>query len=196
MEVPNGLQDDVRTFAYRLIGSHISEPKDLLDIGSRDSGFPAYLSSQGFRVTACERESEFVDRQNQWADQYNTKFDIRSSDLLEIKDKFDIITSVFALQHNAYNDLDIKCYRHCDELIRPGGTIFIVTEFTNDKSWIHTGRDDGDMMVYDHPDIVHRILYQIDYKTVEEYFFKWEGQSNAQSCVEKDAMAVCLKIKV
>lgn len=155
------LQDPIRNFAYEQIlpamQSPLTAPK-VLDIGVRDSGFAAYLSQQGYRVMAIDRE-DFSSPQNSWKKRLGTEFTFKCVDFLssDLQEPVDIVTAVYALQHNVTGDTE--CYRKCAELATK--QIFITNEFNYEKTLLHLGRNDGDMRIYSMEDVQNRIIAPI-----------------------------------
>lgn len=162
MTMPN-LQCPVANFGYdwaltrMLPPGNASHPRQLLDIGSRDSGFPAWAATLGYDVTACEMNTLFVAKQLEWADQLGVNMMIFGDDVRNITHQFDITTSFCALQHSADND--IECYEHIAQITRR--QILITTEFDPKEGRVERGRDDGDMRVYSPKDVLERILMPI-----------------------------------
>jgi cyclopropane fatty-acyl-phospholipid synthase-like methyltransferase len=195
------LQDPIRMHVYEWIIPRIPLGSTVLDIGSRDSGFPAYLAS-GHKVTACERDSSFRNSQYEWVSRFPDgakNFSFEDRDMLEITQKFDIITSVFALQHNADNDKDIECYKHCAELLNPGGKIFIAHEFSASGKWIQRGRNDGDLRGYDFKELNERCFSPIMSTipgdvSIDIRYMTWEGL-NASWTSPGTAKTVCIEIQ-
>ncbi len=163
MTIPN-LQCPVANFGYEwalgeMIQSEVNgQQRSLLDVGCRDSGFPAWAAKCGYDVTACELDPKFLRKQSEWKEVFNVDFDMYAIDLRSISTKqFDVSTSFCAIQHSAEND--VECYQHLARITRR--QIFITTEF-DPKGWrIERGRDDGDMRIYDPVDLSNRIFEPI-----------------------------------
>lgn len=188
--------DPIRNHAYEWIISQLPKtPKNILDVGSRDSGFSSFLASLGHKVTSVERFN-FVETQQKWNQRFNVKTRYIQDDLLNIKEGADIITAVYALQHNV--DKDVECYRHCARL---ANTIFIVNEFNFEEPKFQYGRDDGDLRIYSMQDIQSRILTPIsDIRRIRDiqYYsckFVFEKQSVSLSPI-KDANTLGIKIEL
>lgn len=191
------LQDPIRNFAYDLILDNIKEFSSILDIGTRDSGFAAYLSSLGHTVTTIERDANFVKSQLSWSIKLNTMFKIGHGELINIKDNFDIITAVYALQHNVEKDID--CYKHCAKIANK--SIHIVNEYNESETKLHIGRGDGDMRIYSYNDIFDRIIDPIkSVTTIEHYeliFMKFDFDNQTIDYSDKhNGNAFYLKIEL
>ena len=201
MSVPY-LQDPIRMHVYEWVLGKLGEKRgSLLDIGCRDSGFPSYMQSLGFAVTACERDPAFKKHQDGWMAKYG-KFNLVMDDLRTMEGKFDTITSIFALQHNSDGDSDIVCYEKCAYLLNPGGRIFVAHEYNKHKAWIQEGRDDGALRGYDNLDLMHRLIHPVEGVLIERKmlpswdvkYMRWDGL-NAKWCDEEEAMTACIEIK-
>ena len=196
MVVPH-LQDHVREFCYSWFMDKI-QPCKILDIGHEKSGLSAWMASLGYDVTACERDATCTDKQLEWQQTFKSKVNLYCGEFLDVKDKFDVILSVFALKHNAYDDNDIKCYKHCAELLNPGGKIFIAHEYQQSGPWIHKGRTDGDMYVYSDQEIQDRLIKPISevvsVKNIDIQYMSWARQS--WWCDKASARAAFIGIEI
>lgn len=154
MNIPN-LMDPIRNFAYEWCIDKIVDRKcTILDIGTRDSQFAAYMASIGHIVTSIERDPKFIESQNSFMKSYNTRFNACAGDMRDLIGVYDYVVAVYALQHNI--DYDIDCYVKCVELAKK--EILIVNEFNPQNTEYHTGRDDGDMRRYSPQDVLERIV--------------------------------------
>jgi SAM-dependent methyltransferase len=154
---PN-LQCAVLNFGYDWMLENAKDFDDglsLLDVGCRNSGFPAWATKLGYRVTACELDPKFLTAQAEWKERFNVDFDVFAIDVRSIVTRrFDITTSFCAIQHSA--EKDIECYEHIARIT--DGQIFIMTEFDPKGGRIERGRDDGDMRIYGRQDVLDRII--------------------------------------
>lgn len=198
MSIPK-LQDHSRNFVYEWFLPQV-KPCKVLDIGSRDSGLPAYMASLGFDVTACERDVQFLNSQREWAKSFGSNPQLVMDELEEIYDKFDLILDIFSLQHNAYADKDIACYEHCAKILSPGGRIFIAHEYRHANHGgvgVQKGRGDGDMVVYSDKEIAQRLIEPIaslhDITASQVKYMMWTPQT-VKWCDALDARAACIKI--
>ena len=159
------LSDNIRQYSYNWICNHLSlvkHSKKLLDIGCRESRFPAYMASQGYEVDTVERDVSFVKLQTQYKKEFNSEFNIISTDLLDLpsEPKYNIISAIYSLQHNI--EKDIECYEKAAELCTE--YLYIVNEFNAKKTDFKLGRSDGDMRVYSMDDVWERIINPINKK--------------------------------
>lgn len=196
MNLDVNLQDPIRNFAYEQILPAMQSPliaPRVLDIGVRDSGFAAYLAQQGYQVTAIDRE-DFSSPQDNWKKRLSTEFTFKCIDFLssDLQEPVDIVTSVYALQHNVAGDTE--CYRKCAKLATK--QIFITNEFNYEKTLLHLGRNDGDMRIYSMEDVQNRIIAPIqsvkpwDITTIFSKF-KFETQQ-VSPATQQDANSITL----
>lgn len=170
----------------------------VFDIGCRSSRWPAWLAIFGNQVTACERSKGFRDIQNSYMTEFKTNINFIEEDLLSIPSSklgnFDVITSIFAIQHNADGRRDAACYSYCADFLKPESTFYIATEF-GPQVRIQKGRDDGDMIIYDAQTIKENIVEPICEKKVPEsikfIFFRFD---TGMECPEDKAHAVLLEL--
>jgi SAM-dependent methyltransferase len=196
------LSDPIRNFLYheiiRLIAAD-TRPKSILDIGSRNSLLPAFLSWRGYKVTALERESGYPEIQKNIARKWNTAFDILRLDLAKNQPGpcFDIVLDVLALQHAG--DSDSECYRRIPGLLVENGLFISVVEFNAKGTRIVTGRADGDMTVYGPEELKKRIIIPLLEKgmsmTLQKFAAFRNGNSNRMAWRESgEGAKFCLMV--
>jgi predicted RNA methylase len=160
--IPKIVSDNIRLFSYKWVIENLgpANARSILDIGTRESGFAAYLASVGFNVTSIERDNRHIKIQDEFKNTFNTEYEIINKDLLEItlNKQYDILTSIYALQHNI--DKDIDCYTKSANICK--NTLLIVNEYNYTKTKYELGRDDGDMRIYSIHDIWERIICPIN----------------------------------
>lgn len=154
------LSDSVRNAAYRWGWSHIRElpvGASVVDIGSRDSLFPAFLSWRRYFVRSIERDNRFSLRQQSIRCHWNVSYVIDNCDFLAatIPGKCDAICSLFSLQHSG--DDDIRAYRSAARQLRDGGIFLSATEYRHSGTRFQLERDDGAMRIYGPEDISGRL---------------------------------------
>jgi len=166
------LSDTVRNAAYRWAWDHISElptGASVVDIGSRDSLFPAFLSWRRYFVRSIERDSRFSLRQQLNCRHWNVSYVIDNCDFLAatIPGKCDAICSLFSLQHSG--DDDIYAYRSAARQLRDGGMFLSATEYRHTGTRFHFERDDGTMRIYGPEDIDGRLEKPLFDEGMAEY---------------------------
>ena len=145
------LSDAVRNTAYRWAWEHIRElptGASVVDIGSRDSLFPAFLAWRRYFVRSIERDSRFSLQQQSNCRHWNVSFVIDNCDFLAatIPGKCDAICSLFSLQHSG--DDDMYAYHSAAKKLRSGGIFLSATEYRHGGTHYHLERDDGAMRIY------------------------------------------------
>lgn len=145
------LSDRIRNHVYQWAWQYIKDlaPRStILDIGSRDSLFPAFLAWKGHRIRVIERDVRFNSRQALNGRRWGVEMSIESCDFLSasIPVSFDAICSLFSLQHAG--DDDIAAYRRAASLLNPGALFLSATEYCHTGERFHAGRDDGTMRIY------------------------------------------------
>lgn len=154
------LSDAVRNAAYRWAWAHIRElptGASVVDIGSRDSLFPAFLAWRRYFVRSIERDNRFSLRQQVIRRHWNVSYVIDNCDFLAatIPGKCDAICSLFSLQHSG--DDDIYAYRSAARQLRDGGMLLSATEYRHAGTRFQLERDDGAMRIYGPDDIGSRL---------------------------------------
>ncbi len=154
------LSDPVRNRTYRWAWGHLrSLPKTSLvvDVGSRDSLFPAFLAWRGHVVKVVERDARFTVRQIANSRRWGVRVMIDNCDFLAptIDRPCDAICSLFSLQHAG--DDDIAAYRLAARLLRSGGLLLSATEYRHEGTRFKFGCDDSAMQIYSPDDIEKRI---------------------------------------
>jgi SAM-dependent methyltransferase len=166
------LSDTVRNTAYRWAWEHIQElpaESSIIDIGSRDSLFPAFLAWRRYFVRVIERDSRFTLRQQLNRRHWKVSYIIDNCDFLAatIPAHCDAICSLFSLQHAG--DDDIRCYRYAARQLRPGGLFLSTTEYRHAGTRIQLERDDGSMRIYGPDDISRRVEQPMFDEEMVEY---------------------------
>jgi hypothetical protein len=196
------LSDNIRQYTYNWICNHLSlikKPSTLLDIGTRESKFAAYMSSQGYKVTSIERDTKFIDLQNKYEKEFDTKYEILTTDLLDLPDepKYDLVTAIYSLQHNI--EKDIHCYEKAAKLCNQ--YLYIINEFKSEKEELKLGRNDGDMRVYSLDQVWERIVepvrkaHQIKNLKMELAKFDFPKQTIEKVSNLEEANTILLRIE-
>jgi hypothetical protein len=154
------LMDPVRNFSYAWAWSYLrnlNKGDRILDVGTRQSTFPAFLAWRHFNIISIERDDRFTPVQEGIRREWNVAFEHCACDLLSFNPPFlfSSVVAILALQHAG--DRDIASYEKCCDLLAANGRLLIVNEYSSgDTRWQH-GRDDGDMRIYGNADIETRI---------------------------------------
>jgi hypothetical protein len=154
------LSDKVRNFAYGWAWAHLRNLPTgtrILDIGSRDSLFPAFLAWQGYCVSVVERDSRFGEMLRTIQRRWNVRYEVHEKDFLEFDahEKFGAVLSLFSLQHAG--DDDIPAYRKSSAMLDAGGMFLSACEYDEKGTRWHRGRDDGALRIYGPADVEERI---------------------------------------
>jgi SAM-dependent methyltransferase len=154
------LSDAVRNQVYQWAWGHLKQlPRGaaVVDIGSRDSLFPAFLAWKRLSVRVVERDARFTGKQHANGRRWNVRVVVDNYDFLAgtVPDHNDAICSLFSLQHAG--DDDIAAYRKAAGLLKPGGLFLSATEYRHSGTRFQHGRDDGTMRIYGPEDIDRRI---------------------------------------
>jgi len=173
------LSDRVRNFAYAWAWSWIQSldrSSSIVDIGSRDSLFPAFLAWRGYCVTVVEKDQRFADTSARISRRWNVGYAIQTEDFASsgFEPGFNAILSLFSLQHAGEND--IPAYRKASELLALGGMFLSVCEYDGRETVWQTDRDDGPLRIYGPRDIEERIektLMEGGLEIVEKRFATW-----------------------
>ncbi|MBW1740040.1 MAG: hypothetical protein JRJ42_02765 [Deltaproteobacteria bacterium] len=133
------LMDDARDNVYaEVLAWVVRQGFDLrglvwLDVGSRLSRFPAYLSALGLQVFACDRDiveggKEIAYFHNHvYPAEFQTSYQyFPACDVRQLRGKAEVVSAIFTLQHD---ESDSTAYRHCFSLLAEGGVLLIVNEF-------------------------------------------------------------------
>lgn len=206
--IPRLGNDDVRQFAYDAIFKIIKSKtsKRILDVGTRDSKFPAYLASIGHKVSICERFKGAIESQRENRRLFNIEYENEYwDDVLNIPtdNVYDIILSTFAIQHNIETDTD--CYLYCwKDLLTFGGKMVVIAAYNAEEGKLHLGRSDGDMRICSEEEIHSRIIDPLDsavsFNTLAVDYWKYhypiEGQPEVVGFVDKkDASVVMITME-
>ncbi|MCX7727002.1 MAG: class I SAM-dependent methyltransferase [Chitinispirillaceae bacterium] len=166
------LADPVRNFTYNWVWKRIKKLKigtSIIDIGSRESLFPAFLGWRRYRVTVIERDERFIVKQKQIFQRWNTYVEVEGCDFLTFcsPHKYDVICSLYSLQHAGGNN-DIRAYEKIGDLLKEGGFFFSATEYNSIKTKFQRDRDDGEMRIYSNEDIKERIEKPLNKRKIIE----------------------------
>jgi len=79
---------------------------------------------------------------------WNVRYGVHEADFLifDPPEKFNVISSLFSLQHAGENDL--PAYSRAASLLGPGGMFLSACEYDDRATRWHEGRDDGAMRIY------------------------------------------------
>ncbi|MBN1603235.1 MAG: class I SAM-dependent methyltransferase [Chitinispirillaceae bacterium] len=154
------LSDRVRNHAYQWTWQYLQDLAShctILDIGSRDSLFPAFLAWKGYTVKVIERDVRFTGKQVLNGQRWGVEMAVEPCDFLtaSLPVSFDAICSLFSLQHAGDND--IAAYHRAASLLNSGGLFLSATEYSHTGERFHTGRDDGTMRIYGPSEVKYRI---------------------------------------
>lgn len=154
------LSDAVRNRVYAWAWGHIKAlppGASIMDIGSRDSLFPAFLAWRRYSVRIIERDARFTGRQQRNARRWRTPLVVDNCDFLAAAAPGGAaaVCSLFSLQHAGEDD--IAGYRKAARLLTTGGLFLSATEYCRDGTRFQHGRDDGSMRIYGPEDIDRRI---------------------------------------
>ena len=154
------LSDAVRNATYKWAWEHLKPLRRsaiIVDIGSRDSLFPAFLAWQRFSVRVIERDTRFTERQARNGRRWHVQFIIDNCDFLAATFPVgcDAICSLFSLQHSG--DEDVVAYRTVAHHLKSGGLFISATEYRHGGTRFQYGRDDGTMRIYGSEDITTRL---------------------------------------
>jgi hypothetical protein len=195
------LSDPIRMYSYNLIMNYLEKiphSKKLLDIGCRESKFPAYMASLGYIVDCVERDGSIIKLQNKYKNEFKTNYNLYINDLLDLDfTKYDIVTSIYALQHNI--NKDIECYQKAAEICNR--FLFITNEFNYDKEKLDIGRSDGDLRKYSFEQLSERILnpinkvHKIQNIMVEYSLFNFLKQTIYKVATPEQANTVHIRIE-
>ena len=155
------LSDKVRNSTYCWAWEHLRNLPSrslIIDIGSRDSLFPVFLSWQRYLVRVIERDARYCTRQVAHTKRWHVPLIVDNCDFLAatIPGRCDAICSLFSLQHAG--DDDIAGYRYAAQNLRSGGIFLSATEYRHEGTRFHYGRDDGTMRIYGPDDVDGRIV--------------------------------------
>jgi len=154
------LMDPIRNFAYTWVWERMNalpRSTQVLDVGSRNSPFPAFCAWQGFAVTAIDIDERFFSWQNRIRRRWRCCLGIRQTDIRDVPDeeRYGAVIAVFSLQHAGRSDSN--CYRKAASLLVPGGVLLLVNEYSPRGTIILQGRDDGDLTRYGPAELESRI---------------------------------------
>lgn len=204
----NYAPDTIRQHFYNWVLERMDSkvPKNICDIGSARSGFAAYLCSLGHNVTAIERHPILAKEQEKWKETFNCQLNIQQIDFLFVHNKFDIILSSYAIQHNPLN-VATKCYKHCADLLKTTGEIFISHEYNHTTTWNHLDRGpEGALYGVNENELKYTILKPIlsvvSTCVVVKEFIKWSPSENnwwdhkpPEFCAPEEAKAVYIHVR-
>ncbi|MBN1578318.1 MAG: hypothetical protein JW913_17285 [Chitinispirillaceae bacterium] len=154
------LSDAVRNTTYQWAWGHLRGLQcgsSVVDIGSRDSLFPAFLAWKRYAVRVVERDARFTGRQIINGKRWGVRMIVDNCDFLiaAVPHPCDAVCSLFSLQHAGNKDTPAYC--RAARLLRPGGLLLSAAEYCHKGSRFHEGRDDGAMRIYGPEDIEKRI---------------------------------------
>lgn len=176
--------------------------QSVLDFGARYSVLPSHMALRGHRVTAIDRDPKVVDDQQSISRRYGVELDsTHVSDILEWSpdQKFDVITVVWALQHNSIEYMH-KAAEKLGGLLVKGGKILVVSSYTPDSNSFYQENRPDPQWVLNESD--HRLmmgmfgLYGMNYvpKAVD-YFYYEHGTDVGKSCEKSKANAICYELE-
>ncbi len=164
-KIDKPLQDNIRHFFYEHIFNCLDQTdpehkKVILDIGSRDSKWPAFLAKAGHAVFAVDRCDGFTGSQAAIMTNWDTQDTVAQQDVtgMSATQEFHFILDIFAIQHNGDTDHDIASWLHCANMLAKGGFITIVVKYNHLQGSVQKGRSDGDMRTYSQEDVERRII--------------------------------------
>ena len=190
-KIETPLQDNIRHFFYEHILGCIDQvdPKHrkvVLDIGSRDSKWPAFLAREGHPVFCIDRWDQIVHIQQSIMANWKVQFTIAHQDVtgMDLSQQFHFILDIFAIQHNGSTDHDIASWLHCANMLGKGGFFTTVVKYNHTQGSIQEDRSDGAMRTYSHKDVQSRIvmplksaLPDLEGIIVEPILFDFQQQS-------------------
>jgi len=152
------------SFAFEVLMEY--KKKNILDVGSGKSAFPALLVNCGFNVTAIDKVRDYY---KGIKGEINYHFKVINDDICNLSreyDLFDAITCISVLEHIDNPTLAVK---NMASLLKPGGILILTFPFTT-YEYIPN--------VYDLPDsdeLSSRFQYKAQSFT-EENLAEWEKQ--------------------
>ncbi len=152
----DSLRNGVYAWAMGYVGRYPHKAA-LLDVGSRNSLFPAFCAKRGYAVSLIDPDSASTAAQEIIARRWGVALRTMTLPAHRLTDgkRCAVITALFSLQHAG--DDDIIGLERCCSLLAPGGTLLVVNECCEGPSRIQDQRVDGDMRIYSDDDIRQRI---------------------------------------
>lgn len=186
-----------------VIGEDGTLKPEALDFGCRHSWLPALMVLAGWRVIGFDRDETSHDAQRSHADEigeFKNKITTLSSDKVEalldigVRREFDAVTAVFAIQHNEV-EAQKAIVRWLAEILRPGGSLLVVSSYTAGETFHQTNRDDPQWVLSmdGHQDLIDASRLELEFPI---RFMRYDhGTINGNFCGERDACAICYELR-
>jgi len=192
------LGNRIKNFSYQWAWTHLrnlDSQQMILDIGSRDSTFPAFLAWRKFEVTIVEQDKRFNGIQKEIAKNWVVRYNALAENFVyfQSEKKYHAVLSLFSLQHAG--DDDRKAYGKITSLLHSSGVLLTVNEYNPEQTRWHRNRDDGDLRIYGPKDLETRIeapLENCGMKITEKKFAEADfKQDNIKWRDNKDVANIC-----
>jgi SAM-dependent methyltransferase len=114
-------------FFFNILKDLFSKPKNILDVGTGTSPFPAVLQQCGFEVSAIDNMKDYWN-----GDILNTHYYVIRDDITgtKLKEKYDMITCISTLEH-------VKDYmsaiKNMWKLLRPNGDLILTFPYNREE---------------------------------------------------------------
>lgn len=178
-----------------------------LDFGCRYSMLPALLVDTGFvRVEAIDRDPLVQDYQRRVAKNLRVSFNWRVSwgnqpkMPLPYQDKFfDLVTAVWAVQHNFPLEEQISLMKHLSSCVAVGGSLLVVSSFTPGETFEDQDREDPQIILslVDHArlrDQFYEGPIKMSLKELDHFQYI-HGTTDGKFCKPEEANAICYKLE-
>ena len=184
-------------YAYALLYSQHQYPCKVLDVGSAQSLFPFILAYYRYDVTTLDLEfTKFRQEEGKKFGITALTGDLRE-DFPELHESFQLITCLSVIEHI---DDDTKAVLNLSEYLKPGGVLFLSTDFYKDyikypnaNRILVTDRPAGShtaSRVYDEQHFMERVILPLEQKIFKRIRkFKDKGvYSKVDAIILKDQM--------
>lgn len=194
--------------AYSWIRSRIARKplkRAILDFGSRESELPSKLALWGSYVSTFDRDETSA------SEQKKISANLRARNVTPLpsldgvqglgaergKGSYDVITACWALQHNLPAETEIpKLVKQLASLLKPGGSLLIVSSYTPDRTFEQHNRKDPQTVLNlaDHQRLIVRPSgLEFGYQSPE--FFRYQhGTTSGAMCDSSVANAICYEL--
>lgn len=182
--------------AYKWITDRIPVGGKVLDFGSRYSKLPSLMALRGGRVSVCDRDAKTLVQEQRTISRKNgavldNMFEWDGS--TPLLTTYDAVTACWSIQHNFPISRQQEIISNLADVIVVGGSLFVVSSFSPDKSFEQMNRADPQLVLNlaGHDSLIEKSGMQLS----ERAFFHYDHKTpNYNWCSPSEANAVAYRL--